>query len=76
MVAIAAGGPKRRIEACAAAQQAAIDAGRKVIVGVNKYRTEDAGKGLKQCVHLALVCGAVQALISVKNRVAIFSWLP
>ncbi|KDD74370.1 methylmalonyl-CoA mutase, partial [Helicosporidium sp. ATCC 50920] len=40
--AIVAGLPKLRIEECAATQQALIDGGRQVIVGVNKYVPEQA----------------------------------
>ena len=40
--AIDSGVPKMRIEQAAAAKQARIDSGRDVIVGVNKYRAEDA----------------------------------
>ncbi len=40
--AIDAGLPKRRIEECAARKQARIDAGRDVIVGVNRHRPEHA----------------------------------
>jgi methylmalonyl-CoA mutase len=39
--AIESGIPKMRIEEAAAAKQARIDLGKEVIVGVNKYRTED-----------------------------------
>ena len=39
--AIESGVPKMRIEEAAAAKQARIDIGKEVIVGVNKYRTED-----------------------------------
>jgi methylmalonyl-CoA mutase len=39
--AIESGIPKMRIEQAAAAKQARIDSGRDVIVGVNKYRTDD-----------------------------------
>ncbi len=39
--AIETGIPKMRIEQAAAAKQARIDSGRNVIVGVNKYQTED-----------------------------------
>ena len=39
--AIESGVPKMRIEEAAAAKQARIDLGKDVIVGVNKYRTED-----------------------------------
>jgi methylmalonyl-CoA mutase len=39
--AIESGIPKMRIEQAAAAKQARIDSGRDVIVGVNKYRTEE-----------------------------------
>lgn len=39
--AIESGVPKMRIEQAAAAKQARIDSGRDVIVGVNKYRTEE-----------------------------------
>jgi methylmalonyl-CoA mutase len=39
--AIAQGMPKLRIEACAARRQARVDRGDDVIVGVNKYRSED-----------------------------------
>jgi methylmalonyl-CoA mutase len=42
--AIVAGLPKLKIEECAARQQARIDSGRQVIVGVNKYR-ESADSG-------------------------------
>src|SRR5260221_7305308 len=38
---IESGIPKKRIEEAAAAKQARIDLGKDVIVGVNKYRTED-----------------------------------
>eukprot|EP00191_Tetraselmis_sp_GSL018_P020742 CAMPEP_0177592770 /NCGR_PEP_ID=MMETSP0419_2-20121207/8745_1 /TAXON_ID=582737 /ORGANISM="Tetraselmis sp., Strain GSL018" /LENGTH=656 /DNA_ID=CAMNT_0019083675 /DNA_START=922 /DNA_END=2892 /DNA_ORIENTATION=+ len=41
--AIADGVPKRRIEECAAKQQADIDSGRQTIVGVNKYRSDGSG---------------------------------
>ncbi|KFM27789.1 Methylmalonyl-CoA mutase, mitochondrial [Auxenochlorella protothecoides] len=45
--AIVAGLPKLKIEECAARQQAHIDAGRQVIVGVNKYAKEgDQGEAL------------------------------
>src|SRR4029077_16633700 len=40
--AVESGMPKLRIEAAAARRQAAIDRGEEVIVGVNKYRSEDA----------------------------------
>jgi methylmalonyl-CoA mutase len=40
--AIAAGIPKMRIEEAAARTQARIDSGRQTIVGVNKYRVDDA----------------------------------
>src|SRR5271163_534061 len=40
--AVESGMPKMRIEAAAARRQAAIDRGEEVIVGVNKYRSEDA----------------------------------
>jgi methylmalonyl-CoA mutase len=39
--AVESGMPKLRIEASAARRQAAIDRGKEVIVGVNKYRAED-----------------------------------
>jgi methylmalonyl-CoA mutase len=39
--AIESGIPKMRIEQAAASKQARIDSGREVIVGVNKYRTDD-----------------------------------
>ena len=39
--AIESGIPKMRIEQAAAAKQARIDSGRDIIVGVNKYRTEE-----------------------------------
>ncbi len=39
--AVESGMPKLRIEAAAARRQAAIDRGEEVIVGVNKYRTDD-----------------------------------
>ena len=39
--AIESGIPKMRIEQAAASKQARIDSGRDVIVGVNKYRTDD-----------------------------------
>ena len=39
--AIESGVPKMRIEEAAAAKQARIDLGKEVIVGVNKYRTDD-----------------------------------
>ncbi len=39
--AISAGLPKRRIEECAVRQQAHIDAGVQVIVGVNRYGSQD-----------------------------------
>ena len=42
--AIESGLPKRRIEACAARKQARIDSGQDVIVGVNRYRTEQAAE--------------------------------
>ncbi|CAG2161226.1 unnamed protein product [Oppiella nova] len=38
--AVAEGMPKLKIEECAAQKQAAIDSGKEVIVGVNKYRLE------------------------------------
>jgi methylmalonyl-CoA mutase len=38
--AVAEGMPKMKIEECAAQKQAAIDSGKEVIVGVNKYRLE------------------------------------
>uniref|UniRef100_A0A0M3HLQ1 METMALONYL_COA_MUTASE domain-containing protein n=1 Tax=Ascaris lumbricoides TaxID=6252 RepID=A0A0M3HLQ1_ASCLU len=38
--AVASGMPKLRIEEAAAKKQARIDAGKEVIVGVNKYRLE------------------------------------
>lgn len=38
--AIAAGYPKLKIEECAARQQARIDSGAQVIVGVNKYAVQ------------------------------------
>jgi hypothetical protein len=37
--------PKRRIEECAARQQAHIDSGAQVIVGVNKFVPKDGKKG-------------------------------
>ncbi|HKS89696.1 MAG TPA: methylmalonyl-CoA mutase, partial [Stellaceae bacterium] len=40
--AVASGMPKLRIEEAAARRQAAIDRGEETIVGVNKYRSEDA----------------------------------
>src|SRR5271163_920985 len=40
--AVESGMPKLRIEAAAARRQAAIDRGEEVIVGVNKYRSEDS----------------------------------
>jgi methylmalonyl-CoA mutase len=40
--AIESGWAKRRIERCAAEKQARIDRGEDVVVGVNKYRTENA----------------------------------
>src|SRR5206468_714439 len=40
-----AGMPKLRIEEAAARRQAAIDRGEETIVGVNKYRSEDAEEG-------------------------------
>ena len=39
--AIESGIPKMRIEECAAVKQANIDAGKEIIVGVNKYRTDE-----------------------------------
>jgi len=42
--AIEAGIPMRRIEEAAARKQARIDAGEDVIVGVNRYRRDDAGQ--------------------------------
>merc|ERR1712025_517705 len=42
--AIEAGMPKARIEESAARLQARIDSGQQVVVGVNKYRTEDGGE--------------------------------
>jgi methylmalonyl-CoA mutase len=39
--AIESGIPKMRIEECAAIKQANIDAGKEIIVGVNKYRTDE-----------------------------------
>jgi methylmalonyl-CoA mutase len=43
--AIVAGLPKLKIEECAARQQARIDSGKQVIVGVNKYRENNNGNG-------------------------------
>ncbi|MEK6783749.1 MAG: methylmalonyl-CoA mutase [Bacteroidota bacterium] len=40
-IAIESGLPKRRIEEAAAAKQARIDSGKDVIVGVNKYQTDE-----------------------------------
>src|SRR6202790_4986136 len=42
--AVASGMPKLRIEAAAARRQAAIDRGEEIIVGVNKYRSEDTAE--------------------------------
>ena len=42
--AVESGMPKLRIEAAAARRQAAIDRGEEVIVGVNKYRTEESAE--------------------------------
>src|ERR1700683_3432368 len=42
--AVESGMPKRRIEAAAARRQAAIDRGEEVIVGVNKYRSDDTAE--------------------------------
>jgi len=39
--AIETGTPKMRIEECAAIKQASIDAGKDIIVGVNKYKTDE-----------------------------------
>jgi len=39
--AIESGIPKMRIEECAAVKQASIDAGKDIIVGVNKYKTDE-----------------------------------
>jgi methylmalonyl-CoA mutase len=39
--AIESGIPKMRIEECAAVKQAKIDAGKEIIVGVNKYKTDE-----------------------------------
>jgi len=39
--AIESGIPKMRIEECAAVKQAKIDAGKEIIVGVNKYKSEE-----------------------------------
>jgi len=39
--AIESGIPKMRIEECAAIKQASIDAGKDIIVGVNKYKTDE-----------------------------------
>ena len=42
--AIESGLPKRRIEEASAKKQAAIDTGNDIIIGINKYRTEDKTK--------------------------------
>ena len=43
--AVESGMPKLRIEESAARRQARVDRGEEVIVGVNKYRTDEAGHG-------------------------------
>ena len=40
--AIEAGIPKMRIEEAAAKKQARVDSGQEIIVGVNKYQTDEA----------------------------------
>jgi methylmalonyl-CoA mutase N-terminal domain/subunit len=55
----AAGLPKRKIEECAARQQARVDSGAQVIVGVNKFISQ--ATGAQVCGPLFLVTHLVAA---------------
>lgn len=66
--AIVSGMPKLKIEECAARQQAMIDSGRRVIVGVNKYTPEATEGGdvdvrrIDNTVVLQQQCSKLKAL--------------
>ena len=67
--AIESGIPKMRIEQAAAAKQARIDAGRDVIVGVNKYRVDDRPDfGIREVDNSAVREEQVQRLSDLKAQ--------
>ena len=75
--AIVSGMPKLKIEECAARQQAMIDSGRRVIVGVNKYAPEGSEGGdvdvrrIDNTVVLEQQCAKLKALRAHRDGVAV-----
>ena len=68
-VAVAAGLPKRRIEATAARRQALVDRGDEVIVGVNKYRlAQEEALAIRVVDNAAVRAAQVARLRAVRAR--------
>jgi methylmalonyl-CoA mutase N-terminal domain/subunit len=61
----AAGLPKRKIEECAARQQARVDSGAQVIVGVNKFISQATGGST---AYSAAVAIALHLLVGIMLR--------
>lgn len=67
--AIESGIPKMRIEECAAVKQAKIDAGKEIIVGVNKYKSEEkADFDILEVDNDAVRKSQIERINSVKSK--------